>query len=185
IALISKKFNKSLNKLQARWRTNIPDKMSNIKSQSKIKDEDSSDQYKGIRCFECEGFGHIRPECPNYLKKQKKGMTSTLSDSEEDDGGETTNNAFTGKCETSSNPSNEDLFDEELAEAHKHLTIKFERSQQAIEQQDKIIEKLTQEKEELASTIANLKEEVTWLNSKLTEVTKNVRMLELGECPET
>ncbi|MCI70786.1 gag-pol polyprotein, partial [Trifolium medium] len=28
IALISKKFNKSLNKLQARWRTNVPDKMS-------------------------------------------------------------------------------------------------------------------------------------------------------------
>jgi hypothetical protein len=74
-ALISKKFNKSLNKIQARWRTNVPDKMSNIKQQNKSKEDISSEQDKGIKCFECEGFGHIRPECPNFLNKQKEKVT--------------------------------------------------------------------------------------------------------------
>ncbi|MCI72240.1 hypothetical protein A2U01_0093503, partial [Trifolium medium] len=45
-------------------------------------------------------------------------MTSTFSDSEEEDEKETANNAFIGKCETSSETSNDDLLDEELAEAH-------------------------------------------------------------------
>ncbi|MCI96365.1 hypothetical protein A2U01_0117665, partial [Trifolium medium] len=41
-------------------------------------------------------------------------MTITLSDSEDENEEETDNIAFTEKCETSSNTSNEDLFDEEL-----------------------------------------------------------------------
>ncbi|GAA0150752.1 hypothetical protein LIER_09619 [Lithospermum erythrorhizon] len=32
------------------------------------------------------GFGHIQAECPNYLKKQSKNYTSTLSDDESKDG---------------------------------------------------------------------------------------------------
>jgi hypothetical protein len=75
VALIRKKFNKSLNKIQARWRTNVPDKMSNIKQHNKSKEDISSEQDKGIKCFECEGFGHIRPECPNFLNKQKEKVT--------------------------------------------------------------------------------------------------------------
>jgi hypothetical protein len=39
ITLISKKFNKTLDKLQARWKMNVPNKMSNIKSQRKVRDE--------------------------------------------------------------------------------------------------------------------------------------------------
>jgi hypothetical protein len=77
IAFITKKFNKSLNKVQARWRTNVPDKTSNIKPYGKTKEDSSSEQNKEVRCFECERFGHIRPECPNFLRKHKKGMTVT------------------------------------------------------------------------------------------------------------
>jgi hypothetical protein len=84
IALISKKFNKSLDKIQARWRTNVPYKTSNIRSQSKPKEYNNSEQDRGVSCFECEGFGHIKFECPTFLKKQKKGMTISLSDSEEE-----------------------------------------------------------------------------------------------------
>ncbi|GAA0162913.1 hypothetical protein LIER_18904 [Lithospermum erythrorhizon] len=32
------------------------------------------------------GFGHIQSECPNYLKKQSKNYSSTLSDDESEDG---------------------------------------------------------------------------------------------------
>ena len=27
---------------------------------------------KGIQCHECEGFGHIQKECPNFMKKLKR-----------------------------------------------------------------------------------------------------------------
>jgi hypothetical protein len=38
IALIDKKFNKSLNKLQTKWRTNVLDKMFNNSAQGKVRD---------------------------------------------------------------------------------------------------------------------------------------------------
>jgi hypothetical protein len=104
IALISKKFNKSLDKIQARWRTNVPDKTSNIRSLGKPKEDNFSEQDREVRCFECERIGHIRPECPTFLIKQKKGMNVTLSDSEEE---ETTNKVLTGLLETASNTSGE------------------------------------------------------------------------------
>ncbi|GAA0151708.1 hypothetical protein LIER_10368 [Lithospermum erythrorhizon] len=34
---------------------------------------------KGIQCRECEGFGYIQVECPNYVKKQSKSYYTTLS----------------------------------------------------------------------------------------------------------
>ena len=47
---------------------------------------EKSSQGKGIKCHECEGFGHIRSECPTYLKRQKKNLYVTWSeeDSESD-----------------------------------------------------------------------------------------------------
>ncbi|TYJ96229.1 gag-pol polyprotein [Cucumis melo var. makuwa] len=38
---------------------------------------------KGIRCHECEGFGHIQSECATYLKHKKKSLVATLSDEED------------------------------------------------------------------------------------------------------
>ncbi|PNX79649.1 coatomer subunit beta-1-like protein [Trifolium pratense] len=49
------------------------------------------------------------------LADKQRRETEEIKEDEE----ETTNNAFTGKSETS---NNDDLLDEELAEAHKHLT---------------------------------------------------------------
>jgi hypothetical protein len=42
------------------------------------------------------------------------------------------------------------------------------------------MQRLAQEKEALETTTADLKEQVTLLNSKLTEMTKSVRMLNKG-----
>ncbi|KAA0025118.1 gag-pol polyprotein [Cucumis melo var. makuwa] len=38
---------------------------------------------KGIRCHECELFGHIQSECATYLKRKKKSLVATLSDEED------------------------------------------------------------------------------------------------------
>jgi hypothetical protein len=52
-------------------------------------------------------------------------MTSTLSDSKDENEEETANKAFTGMCENNNDTSNEDFLNEELAEGHKHLTYKW------------------------------------------------------------
>ncbi|GAA0166603.1 hypothetical protein LIER_21723 [Lithospermum erythrorhizon] len=40
---------------------------------------------KGIQCRECESFGRIQVECPNYVKKQSKSYYTTPSDDEYDE----------------------------------------------------------------------------------------------------
>jgi hypothetical protein len=96
-------------------------------------------------------------------------MPYILQKTEEENEEEINNKAFIGMCETSSETSSEDFLDEVLVEVYKHLTSKWKQSCQVIEQQEKIIKKLAQEKEE-----------VTLLNSKLTNMTKFVRMSNKG-----
>ncbi|KAK2396393.1 gag-protease polyprotein [Trifolium repens] len=181
LAYLTKNFNKSLSQLQARYKPNVPDKRSNIKSQGKSKEENTSEQNKEVRCFECEGFGHIRPECPNFLRKQKKGMAATLSDSEEEKEEEPTTKAFAGTFETSSSISNEDLLQEELDERYNNLTIKWEQSCELIRRQDKEMEKLAHEKKALEASTADLKEQVTLLaqekEASTAELRKQVTLL--------
>ncbi|KAA0062467.1 uncharacterized protein E5676_scaffold325G001040 [Cucumis melo var. makuwa] len=38
---------------------------------------------KGIRCYECEGFGHIQTEYATYLKCKKKSLVATFSNEED------------------------------------------------------------------------------------------------------
>ena len=34
----------------------------------------------GPQCFGCQGYGHMKSECPTYLKSKGKAMAVTLSD---------------------------------------------------------------------------------------------------------
>ena len=36
----------------------------------------------GPQCFGCQGYGHMKSECPTYLKSKGKAMAVTLSDNE-------------------------------------------------------------------------------------------------------
>ena len=64
-------------------------------SQFKIQDKGKKDakdgnQYtipSGLKCFGCQGFGHMKKECPTYLKTMRKSKTLavTLSDTEPKD----------------------------------------------------------------------------------------------------
>ena len=64
---------------------------SHPKSQDKGKNDDrDGGQYtvpSGPKCFECQGFGHMKQECPTYLKtiRKSKALTATLSDTELED----------------------------------------------------------------------------------------------------
>lgn len=76
IVLVGRNFNKALKILGIRQRTNVEEKVPhNFKNngpQCKNKDENKPNKVKGIHCHECEGFGHIKSECPKFLKKQKR-----------------------------------------------------------------------------------------------------------------
>ena len=64
---------------------------SQFKSQDKgKKDARDGGQYtvpSGPKCFGCQGFGHMKQECPTYLKTigKSKALTATLSDTEPED----------------------------------------------------------------------------------------------------
>ena len=36
----------------------------------------------GQKCFDCQGYGHIKSECPTYLWSKGKAMVVTFSDDE-------------------------------------------------------------------------------------------------------
>ena len=36
----------------------------------------------GPQCFGCQGYGHMKSECPTYLKSKGKAMAIILSDDE-------------------------------------------------------------------------------------------------------
>ena len=84
------------------------------------------------KCFGCQGFGHMKHECPTYLMSigKSKALVASLSNTEpekdsdnEDDG---ILNAFTATV----NPTDGIVEDVELD--HKELSTKFDEANQAI-----------------------------------------------------
>ena len=49
------------------------------KKDFKRRDGNDSQSFQGITCFECNRHGHIKKECPNYLKAKGKVYATTLS----------------------------------------------------------------------------------------------------------
>ena len=52
------------------------------KKDFKRKDSKESQPTQGVTCFECNGHGHFKKECPNYLRMKGKVYAITLSDSD-------------------------------------------------------------------------------------------------------
>ena len=81
LALLGRKFNKAFKIFDRKSRLNVLDKESdnfkrseifrNSGYQRKAEEEERPSRNKGIQCHECEGYGHIRFECPTFLKKRK------------------------------------------------------------------------------------------------------------------
>ncbi|GAA0141048.1 hypothetical protein LIER_02283 [Lithospermum erythrorhizon] len=89
----------------------------------------NNNQSKGIQCRECEGFGHIQVECPNYVKKQSKSYYTTLSDEESDEEEENNNEvsnfvAFTAHDvqESTINPIDNDCDPDNISKDEEELT---------------------------------------------------------------
>ena len=52
------------------------------KKDFKRRDGKESQPTQGITCFECNEHGHVKKECPNYLRMKGKTYATTLSDSD-------------------------------------------------------------------------------------------------------
>ena len=68
------------------FRKNDPTKVNNNDKPRKKVDQ-SFNNSMSPQCFGCQGYGHMKSECPTYLKSKGKGkaMAVTLSDGEVSD----------------------------------------------------------------------------------------------------
>ena len=63
----------------------------------KKKDGKDSQSSQGIVCYECNGYGHLKKECSNYLRANGKVFATTLNDSE------SSNSDMEGECDSQGN----------------------------------------------------------------------------------
>ncbi|PNX67012.1 gag-protease polyprotein, partial [Trifolium pratense] len=81
-----------------------------------------NEDERGVKCHECEGYGHIRTECATFLRKQNKSLVVSWSDtySEEEESAKFVN-ALTGVCISDSESCDDEVTYEELATTYKDL----------------------------------------------------------------
>ncbi|KAL3034124.1 hypothetical protein AAZX31_02G175300 [Glycine max] len=187
VVLLGKQFNKVMNRMDRRQKPhvqNIPFDIRKGSEYQKRSDEKPS-HNKGVQCHGCEGYGHIKAECPTHLKKQRKGLSVCRSDdteSEQESDSDRDVNALTGRFESAEDSSDTDseiTFDE-LATSYRELCIKSEKILQQEAQLKKVIANLEAEKEAHEEEISELKGEFGFLNSKLENMTKSIKMLNKG-----
>lgn len=86
-ALLTKKFAKFFKKTMKKPNVDRKEKQPFVKKNldqlghgafSEKFSKEHEKKNKDIKCFECEGYGHIQSECANTLKKKGKTMTTTL-----------------------------------------------------------------------------------------------------------
>ena len=84
VAYLAKNFRKFL-KFKKDGKSFEKGKFSNFKKNKKdFKKKDSKDSSpsQAVTCYECKGHGHVKKECPTYLKAKGKVFATTLSDSD-------------------------------------------------------------------------------------------------------
>ena len=104
---------------------------SQFKSQDKgKKDVRDGGQYivpTGPKCFGCQGFGHMKQECPTYLKTigKSKALAATLSDTEPEDDSNNEDDGILNAFTATINPI-EGIF-EDVDEEEELMESKFEK----------------------------------------------------------
>ena len=111
---------------------------SQCKSQDKgEKDARDGSQYTvplGPKCFGCQGFGHMKQECPTYFKTigKSKTLAATLSDTEPKDDSDNEDDGILNAFTATVNPTKG--ITEDVDEEEELVESKFEK----IDEQDDI-----------------------------------------------
>ena len=104
---------------------------SQVKSQDKgKKDARVSGQYTvpvGPKCFGCQGFSHMKQECPTYLKSigKSKAFAATLSDTKPEDDSNNEDERILNAFTATVNPT--DGIVEDIVEEEELVESKFEK----------------------------------------------------------
>ena len=94
------------------------------------KDTKEGGQYTiltGLRCFGCQGFSHMKHECPTYLKsiRKNKALAATLSDIKPKDDSDNEDDGILNAFTTTINPT--DGIVEDMVEKEELVESKFEK----------------------------------------------------------
>ena len=94
------------------------------------KDARDGNQYTiptGPKCFECQDFGHMKQECPTYLKSigKSKALACTLSDTEPEDDSDNEDDGILNAFTTPVNPTEGIV--EDVDEEEELVESKFEK----------------------------------------------------------
>ena len=104
-------------------------------SQSKSQDKGKKDARDGgqytvpsrPKCFGCQGFGHMKQECPTYLKTigKSKALAATLSNTEPEDDSDNEDDGILNAFTATINPTEEIV--EDVDEEEELVESKFEK----------------------------------------------------------
>ncbi|XP_045810770.1 uncharacterized protein LOC123905185 [Trifolium pratense] len=189
MVLLGRQFNRIMKRMDKKSKFNVPSIKLDINKQTndqrRARSDEKTSQSEGVQCHECEGYGHIKAECPTFLKRQRKSLAITWSD--EDDSEEETEsgsakhvNALTGVCESDAESCDGTSY-EELLTTYKDLFIRSNEVCKALEKQKKANCQLQAEKNECLVTIDTLNKEIEKLNGDLEHATKQFRVYGSGE----
>ena len=111
------------------------DQKQTTSSQFKNQDREKKDAKEGNqytvpsrpKCFGCQGFGHMKQECPTYLKTigKSKALAATLSDIEPEDDSDNKDDGILKAFTATVNPT--ERIDEEMGEEKDLGESKFEK----------------------------------------------------------
>ncbi|XP_062074886.1 uncharacterized protein LOC133778888 [Humulus lupulus] len=139
---------------------------------------------RGIRCRECDGFGHIQAECANTLKK-KKALAATWSDSDEEKSSTSSDKsdeekqvvAFVAKShqsmcsEEDENSSSTDEDSDGRQHAYEEMFAQWEYMAKQIKGLTSAKQQLESEKEELEDTVKKLTKQLDGKDSEIYKLT--------------
>jgi hypothetical protein len=82
VAMLAKNFGRLMR--NERFKKKFFKKMKKAPRESKPEEAEKKDS-RGLRCFECSGFGHIRADCGNLNQGKGKAYNMTLNDESEEE----------------------------------------------------------------------------------------------------
>jgi hypothetical protein len=173
VAMLGRQFNRLLKKMDVRSKANVKNISSDISKSNNVGRRARSDEKpkegKEVKCYECDGYGHIRTECGTYLKKQKMSLAATWSDESETEESANLVTALTGRWGSDEDSSDDEVTFEELATTYRKLCHKSVELCKQVESQKKEITQLENEKVEHLETISKIKTESVVMNAKIDE----------------
>ncbi|XP_065631486.1 uncharacterized protein LOC136068361 [Quercus suber] len=172
----------------------------------KKKDGKDSQSLQGIVCYECNGHGHLKKECPNYLREKGKAYATTLCDLDSEESCDREGNYFAFMT-ISHVESSEDLSllveepsehgevesmgvleesdakeDESAVELQENYNSLLEKLGENTRVAKAAVKKMKKAEEDYRSLLVRYKEakcEIETLNGELTEAYSKIKFLEL------